>query len=309
MNLDEAIIILELSNYNKMDITLSQIKKNYHKLALLHHPDKNNNSPESCKKFQSIQMAYELVNNELIQIQNEEKYNEDPESNDSYNDLLQIFIVNLIGEKNTGVIIKIMKGIALDYKNASLDKIFTEIDRDTALVIYNFLIKYQNILHIDNNSLDIILEKIKEKYKNILLYKLNPTLNDLLENNIYKLVIKENTYYCPLWHSELYFDDIERGDESLIVQCIPDLPDNIEIDDNNNLIVTLEKSLNISLLENTSIKLNIGKNVYDIPLDHLKLKKEQIYVFYKCGISHIDENNIYNIENKGDIIVKILFKY
>ena len=106
MELDEALIILELSNYNKKDITLSKIKKQYHKLALLHHPDKNNNTNESCEKFQDIQRAYELVKDELIIIGDEEKDNEEPSSNDTYYDILHIFISNIIGEHNTIIIMK-----------------------------------------------------------------------------------------------------------------------------------------------------------------------------------------------------------
>lgn len=307
MELDEALIILELSNYNKKDITLSKIKKQYHKLALLHHPDKNNNTNESCEKFQDIQRAYELVKDELIIIGDEEKDNEEPSSNDTYYDILHIFISNIIGEHNTIIIMKMVKEIAIDYKNKSLDKIFEGVDKDTAGIIYNFILKYKALLHIDDQTLELILEKIKEKYKNIRIYKLNPTLMDLLENNIYKLVVEENTYYCPLWHSELYFDDIERGEGNLIVQCEPDLPDNMEIDDNNNLIVIFEKKLDISLLDSSSIPIKIGKKIFEIPLHHLYMKREQVYTFYKSGISHIDEHDIYNIDNKGDIIVKIIF--
>ena len=37
---------------------------------------------------------------------------------------------------------------------------------------------------------------------------LNPTLEDLLEGNIYKLDIFEKEFYIPLWHQELYYDNI-----------------------------------------------------------------------------------------------------
>ncbi|KAK1778759.1 DnaJ-domain-containing protein [Copromyces sp. CBS 386.78] len=35
----------------------------YHRLALLHHPDKNNNSPESKAKFQRVQETFEYLSN------------------------------------------------------------------------------------------------------------------------------------------------------------------------------------------------------------------------------------------------------
>jgi DnaJ-class molecular chaperone len=41
-----------------------EIKKAYRKLSLQHHPDRNNNSPESTLKFQTINSAYEIIGDE-----------------------------------------------------------------------------------------------------------------------------------------------------------------------------------------------------------------------------------------------------
>ena len=38
-----------------------EIKKAYRKLSLQYHPDRNNNSPESTAKFQSISAAYDII--------------------------------------------------------------------------------------------------------------------------------------------------------------------------------------------------------------------------------------------------------
>jgi DnaJ family protein B protein 4 len=40
------------------------IKKAYRKLSLQYHPDRNNNSPESTTKFQSISAAYDIIGDE-----------------------------------------------------------------------------------------------------------------------------------------------------------------------------------------------------------------------------------------------------
>ena len=41
--------------------TPEEIKKEYRKLSMIHHPDKNRNNPESTKKFQAISAAYEVL--------------------------------------------------------------------------------------------------------------------------------------------------------------------------------------------------------------------------------------------------------
>lgn len=41
-----------------------EIKKAFRKLSMKHHPDKNNNSEESTKKFQEISQAYEVLGDE-----------------------------------------------------------------------------------------------------------------------------------------------------------------------------------------------------------------------------------------------------
>ena len=84
------------------------------------------------------------------------------------------------------------------------------------------------------------------------------------------------------------------------------MPNNITIDENNNIYITLHVPLDFSLLNNT-IDFKLGENIYSIPCDQLKLKIKQNYIFKKSGISKIFENDIYNIDERGDIIVNIYF--
>jgi hypothetical protein len=162
-------------------------------------------------------------------------------------------------------------------------------------------------LYIDSETLELVSSLIKEKYKNDSVYVLNPSIDDLLESNIYKLYINGRLFLVPLWHSEMYFDDT-LGNE-IIVLCKPELPDHVTIDENNNLyyelLVAFEKEM---ILPDSYFTIQIGKRTIKIPINKLYIKQEQIYVLKGQGIPKIIEDDVYNVSSKGDIIINIRFQ-
>jgi hypothetical protein len=291
MNIKEALFILNLTHHN---ITEIDLKKRYHKLALKNHPDKNGNTQVSTEKFKEINEAYEILLREINQSTefSEKMYDYD------YTECLNIFIDQLARGQYSTFIILTIKSILNGCTNISLS-IFENMDQENLLSIYYFLIKNKSTLHIS----DEIIEKIKnilfEKFKNIQVIRLNPSLNDLINNNVYKLEINDIKYYVPLWHSELYFDI------DIIVKCIPELPDNIEIDEDNNLIVTEKISFTNSLIRQEYIYVKMGETVLNIPVNKLFIRPFQTFIFKGCGILKINENDMYNTTEKSDVIVNI----
>ena len=66
MNYEKALHILELDmDTSSCDISVACIKKQYHKLALLNHPDKNDGTSESSDIFLEIKSAYEFLIKEV----------------------------------------------------------------------------------------------------------------------------------------------------------------------------------------------------------------------------------------------------
>ena len=293
MDILTACNILEFENMR--GITIEKLKKRYHKMALLNHPDKNSNASDSTTKFQQIQEAYEVLKREIFDAENE---TEVPEENYSY--FAQLFINELIQGKYHEIVMSIIKNILLGCKEISL-QILEDVDRDTALYIYDFFAKYRNIFRIDDETLNRIQKILFEKYKNTQVFLLNPRFQDLIDNNVYKLVVNEKTYVVPLWHNELHFE------EDIIVKCIPDLPENIEIDENNNIHIVLRISFAFSLLNQGFLSVVLANKTLAIPIDKIQFKEVQTYVFLKQGISIINEKNIYDVENKSDVIVTIIF--
>jgi len=323
------ILDIDVENIKYENINLEFLKKKYHRLALKNHPDKNGNTIESNQKFQKINEAYKYLINEFKFLN--DGYDDDAGSSfnhgfafdfdfdfvsssnfdtskNVYISLLSIFISSIIkcdSELIKSVITKIIKEIVINYNDLTtitLQKMFDDLSKDNTIEIYSFLYKNKDILYISNETLELVSLVIKEKYKNDRVFILNPSIKDIFDNNIYKLYVDEELYLVPLWHSELYFDN------DIIVICNPELPDKLTIDEDNNiyyeLLIPFTKE---NLLVSNDFQFEICGNIFKIPIHKLTIQREQIYVLKNQGISKIIDDNIYNINTKSDIIVKIIF--
>ena len=306
MNYKTAFEILEIDMSDKKysDINLEYLKKQYHKLALQNHPDKNGNTKNSKEKFQAINEAYEYLKREINFKENDEKTTS---TSTVYVDILQSFLSEIFAGKYNDKFFEIVKKIIV---KKIPNKLFKELDKEMAFDIYNFLSKHKNILHISQELLDNLMEIVKKKYEDVMeYYKLNPSIDDLFENNVYKLYVNDQLFLVPLWHNELYFESSEVNNfKEIIVSCEPELSKNIKIDENNNLVVKIEFNLNDLLnliLNDGKIFFNIGKKELSIPVNKLYMKLNQYYRIKNEGLSKINENDIYDVSNKSDIIVNI----
>jgi len=302
MNLKDALDILEIdSDYH--ELTLDFIKKRYKKLALKYHPDKNGCTQESTERFKKINEAYNYLKNEGLYFVNDDEDIAD-DSASIYLNVLKNFIKSVMDGDYIDIIAKIINDILNKGKHISL-KIFEDLDKDTALNIYIFLSRYKSILYVSDELLEIVKKMVIEKYDNVEIYKLNPSITDLMHNNFYKLYVQEQLYLVPLWHKESYYDG--SGCE-IITICEPDLPDNMNIDDDNNLIVDIEVYAETDLLymiiNETPLSVNIGEKIFAIPLSNLYMKKEQYYRIKGEGLVNV-KKDLYDLSDKSDIIVRI----
>ena len=299
MDYTTASRILELGNSM---FNLKDLKKKYHELALKNHPDKNGNTPQSKETFQQLNEAYMFLSGELEEDNNFNASFAMP----SYVDILQTFLQNILDEKHSQLFCEIIKDIVMKKLSFTL---FEELDKKTATKVYAFLMKYRVILNISPDILERLGEIVSASAKKehvSRVFHLKPTLSDLFSNNIYKLYVEEKLYLVPLWHSEIYFDG--ENNTEILVLCEPELEENITIDEYNNVYTNIEIAFStITELINSNDPLTfvLCNNTISIPIDKLFMKKEQLYKIKKGGLSKIKGNNIYDVEDKADILVKI----
>jgi DnaJ-class molecular chaperone len=307
MDLNEAYNALEIDANNK-SITNEYIKKQYRKMALKYHPDKNGNTEESNERFKKINEAYNYLKNIYVEDVDADLDTDIEESDNFqsslYTDILKQFIRTTFEGKYTEVLSKIVSKIIGAGKKISTD-LFNELDKDTALNIYSFLSMNRSTLHLSQEILDLIREIVVKKYDNVEIYKLNPSINDLFNNNLYKLYIGDELFLVPLWHNESYFET--RSNSEIMVICEPELDKNITIDDDNNICIDIIINANdipTLIINNTSIPVQIGNKELSIPIEYLYMKKVQIYKIKGQGISKV-KRNIYDVSEKTDVIVHI----
>lgn len=315
MDYIKAFEILEI-NIKYSDLTPKYLKTQYRKLALKYHPDKNGNTQESNEHFKNINDAYHYLNDQLNIYYNNYEYEEksDDDDDDSsyhshtqYLNVLKNFIKSVIDIDNreyTDILTKIVNDIIITGKQVSF-RIFEGLDKDIILNILVFLSKYKSVLNLNNDLIDYINRLVMDKYKNVEIYKLNPSIHDLMQNNFYKLTVNEELFLVPLWHYQTYFDGSSC---EIIAICEPNLPDNMMIDDESNLFIELKINKNEimkHIMNETNIDIDIGGKKYIINISNLYMKKEQYYYLKNRGLTKV-KNDICDVKEKADVIFKIM---
>jgi hypothetical protein len=312
MDIQLACDILEIDFLTIMSITPESLKKKYHKLALQHHPDKNGNTVEANEKFKAIKEAYEYLKFGLVGDEPDfpnssnafssfDSPGEEEKGSSGYLSILEIFIQTIITGNCSQVISGIIKDIVVGCKKVTI-KLFEDLDKERSIEVYTFLTRYKSILYISDETIEEVKTVLMEKIKDDQIIVLNPSIDDLLECNIYKLTLGQKLYLVPLWHNELYFDGLSG--EDIIVKCIPDLPDNMTIDENNNLIVRVSIPFSSLLLKTEVIYFEVGRQKFGVQTNKLFIKQVQQFTVRKCGIARIIDhgNDMYNVSHRADIV-------
>jgi DnaJ-class molecular chaperone len=150
------------------------------------------------------------------------------------------------------------------------------------------------------NNIKIIIKNRIDETKNIII--IEPDIDNLLNNEIYKLNYNNETYYIPLWHNEIEYTD--QDNNLLIVKVTPKLQKHIFIEDDNSIHVNITEKVN-NLINHKIYKVIIGKKTLELDITHLYIKNFQTICLKNKGCSKINYKDYYNIDEITDIFIHL----
>lgn len=280
MKFKQAIKILKLKN----NFTEKELRNNYLKMVLETHPDKS--LKNTNEDFLKISEAYQFLsaNPKIGEL--------------SYDELLEDFLDNIIN-----------KNINSESFSNEINNKYIEITKELLSKIskstYNDMTNIYNKLS-NKNSKFTIKEIIDWFYPTSTMHieTIEVTLENLFNEDIFQLNYKDEEYLIPMWHHELIYNDKNNIKFKVVTKL--NLPDYIDIDNFNNLIINISMPI-LDVIHKDKIKIKIVNKDFYIPVKELKIKTIQRYIFKNNGISQIDKSNIYNNKKKSNIYIDIKF--
>lgn len=284
MNKIKALEILGIDDLE--NIEEDSIKRAYRTKALRYHPDKNREE-DANERFQEIHEAYLYLNGSILE----------EESND-YMSLLKSVLRTWISGEND-VLHEWLTRITSICEEKALN-LLEKIDKHILKTIYDLISKNREIMHITEDFIEKMAYVLKTKFENDERIILHPFLNDL--ENIYKLSVDDDVYLVPLWHHHLTYD--AKDGKEIYVDCVPLLPENMWIDEYNNIHIEVIKDI-VEIWTQDLVYIELGSRKIDIDKSQIRFIKNQIITIMNRGISMIHPSNLYDITKKSNVYVHL----
>ena len=281
MNMYIAKGLLGLESYETSNI--DAIKRQYRIKALLFHPDKNK-STNASNQFRDVHEAYKFLSNNIdIGV-----------SDKTYMELLSDFLKS--NNTDNELFHMLLNRISQACEEKTL-KFLKTIDQKTLVNLYKLIVLHADILHIS----PVFIQEIDALIKREECFILTPKLTDIMNDNIYKLIIAGKLYLVPLWHHKLTYDN---SGVDLHVICKPSLPHGITIDHDNN--ITVERSYTINaMFEKERHEFLVGDIVLSFDRKELQMREHNIVVIQNAGLAKIHAVDMYNVVERSDVIINI----
>lgn len=306
------------------DCSMAELNKRYRILALRLHPDKNGNTPEATAAFQELNAAYRLLlpgeSDRTNKYSDADAYacaDADAGADaETYFNIFTSFMKSLFAHRHGSaegmnrVLLDLLHRIVHDYASGTVNAMLDSLDPSMLVQLYDTLEQYNAAMQMDSHIFEEITQVMREKMQKNNIVILRPSLKDVLQNNISVLQVHGQTFYVPLWHSELHYRIDGSDDRQLIVKCMPDLPEHMTIDANNELHIDVRADIK-ELLNRSGGVLRVP--LYDtacveLKVSDLRIMSRQTVILRDGnmpGISLICANDIYDVSKQAPICIRI----
>ena len=273
-----------------------EIKKAFHKLVLLHHPDKTN-SQNSTQKFQEIHAAYEIL---IDDIKRKEYDAMTFEERAEIYDLIKQYFVDIRPE--------------FSFVYESLKKyVYSDNEEDFRQDVNNFNIKniFDKIKEgIRKNGLDKKndLDTKNKKYIEVTSseFSLTVSLNERYNNSFKYIRIPKNNnnyaeYLVPLYQQKFSINDVDKGIFNISITI--DNDHNYQIINNYDLLYVKRISLS-QYIYGGNIKIILPNDktlLFEFPCC---LEQKPIFMSENNGLPYINDD----IEIRGNLYVYMIIE-
>lgn len=272
--------------------TKQDIKKAYHKLAVLYHPDKNKD-PETINKFRDINTAYSIISDDGKR--REYDYMTGDKKMELY-DLINTYFSELRPEYNN------MYETFLKYVyNENFNDFRNDINN---FKIYDIFDKFVNVLYTNkkNNDIPIYVSELSRDLDiRVFIYT---TLQEKYNNVTKTVYINDKKFIVPMRENEIiFFGEGEKNNNgvragSLLIKILCDDDPNFQRISKYDLLYIKEISLSEYLYGSTITILDVNNEILNYTFDNL-INQSPIITFYNKGLPKDDNGN------RGDLFVFI----
>ena len=289
MDYEKACLILGI----EPKFTRDMLKRAYYRQALHWHPDKNKH-PDATKQFVRIGEAYSFL-------ESRNKWSDTKPESD-YVTIVKRCVKYFMPEAEWDDLFfdTTIRGIVNNCEKLSL-QLFERMGKDKAIEVFDVLSKHQAIFGIPEGVILGMKAILKTKVRDDNIIVLNPSIDDLLMDKIYKLELNGKDFYVPLWHHEVVFD---MSGNDIIVKCVPELDSCMHVDNRNNIYCKFIGSIT-DVLKDGKAQIKLGSRTFSIDADKLSIKEDQTYTLRGQGMLLVDNDHLYSTKFRGNIIASI----